>query len=57
MLHGTVQYTLKNGKDASVDWGARAQMAGSGSGLKMRFYQVYLVRLQILCWTVLTDDA
>lgn len=43
MLYGNVRYTLKGGTDVSVDWGARAQMAGTGSDLKMKFYQVYLV--------------
>jgi hypothetical protein len=45
MIYGTVEYVLKDGKKASVEWAARAQMArkeGNGEW-KMGFYQVYLV--------------
>ena len=42
MLFGTVKYVLKNGKEVTVDWAARALMAHAKAGLKMGFYQVYL---------------
>lgn len=45
MLHGTVDYVLKDGgKQVSVDWAARARLVGGEDGqLRMGFYQVYLV--------------
>lgn len=43
MLFGTVDYELKDGKKASVDWSARAHFAQEDGELKMDFYQVYLV--------------
>lgn len=45
MIYGTVDYILKDGKKASVEWAARAQMVQneSSAGWKMEFYQVYLV--------------
>ena len=43
MLFGTVEYELKDGKKASVDWAARAHFAQEDGELKMDFYQVYLV--------------
>lgn len=55
MLYGNVKYTLKNGNDASVDWGARAHFAGSGAKLKMDFYQVYLVRPYAVWHWMLTN--
>ncbi|KAI7544117.1 hypothetical protein KC331_g6995 [Hortaea werneckii] len=42
MLFGTVDYELKDGKKASVDWAARAHFAQEDGALKMDFYQVYL---------------
>ncbi|KAI7105225.1 hypothetical protein KC352_g37164 [Hortaea werneckii] len=42
MLFGTVDYELKDGKKASVDWAARAHFAQEDGELKMDFYQVYL---------------
>jgi hypothetical protein len=45
MIHGTVDYELKDGKRAEdIEWAARARFAGEGGSLKMEFYQVYLVR-------------
>jgi len=44
MLHGTVDYELKDGKRAEdVEWAARARFAAGDGDLKMEFYQVYLV--------------
>jgi hypothetical protein len=47
MLYGWVEYGLKNGKGLEVNWSARAVLVEDESGvegLKMGFYQVYLVR-------------
>ena len=44
MLYGTVGYGLKNGKNAEIDWAARAHLVEIGGSMKMDFYQVYLVR-------------
>lgn len=45
MLHGTVDYDLKDGKSAKdIEWAARARLAAEDGVLKMEFYQVYLVR-------------
>lgn len=45
MLYGTVAYTLKDGRQAGVDWAARANLVKSGDDgkVRMRYYQVYLV--------------
>lgn len=44
MLYGTVEYGLKDGKQASVEWAARAHLVKEEGGVvKMDFYQVYLV--------------
>lgn len=44
MLHGTVDYDLKDGKSAQgIEWAARARLAAEHGSLKMEFYQVYLV--------------
>lgn len=42
MLYGTVAYTLKDGRKATVEWAARANMVKKGESWKMGFYQVYL---------------
>jgi hypothetical protein len=44
MLFGTVNYGLKSGEASSKEWAARAQLANEDGKVKMRFYQVYLVR-------------
>lgn len=43
MLHGTVDYGLKDGRQNSVDWAAHAHLVKEGDVVKMDFYQVYLV--------------
>lgn len=43
MLYGTVDYELKDGKSANVEWAARAHFTNAEGDLKMDFYQVYLV--------------
>jgi hypothetical protein len=46
MLHGTVDYELKDGKRAEgIEWAARARFGTEDGNLKMVFYQVYLVSL------------
>ncbi|KAM0694882.1 hypothetical protein Q7P36_005238 [Cladosporium allicinum] len=43
MLHGTVDYELKDGKKAEgIEWAARARFGSEHGNLKMVFYQVYL---------------
>eukprot|EP00388_Colpodella_angusta_P026010 GDKK01004252.1.p1 GENE.GDKK01004252.1~~GDKK01004252.1.p1 ORF type:complete len:145 (+),score=10.23 GDKK01004252.1:99-533(+) len=42
MLYGTVAYVLKDGRKATVEWSARANLVKEGGGWKMSFYQVYL---------------
>lgn len=44
MLYGTVDYTLKDGRSTVVEWSARAHFIQDDGDLKMRFYQVFLVR-------------
>ena len=48
MLHGTVKFERKDGKTVDpFDWAARAKLKDGGDGLRMNYYQVYLVsRLQ-----------
>ena len=43
MLHGTVDYELKDGRKTNVDWSARSHFTHEDGQLKMDFYQVYLV--------------
>jgi len=43
MLFGTVDYGLKDGRKASVEWAARAHLIKKNDTVKMDFYQVYLV--------------
>jgi hypothetical protein len=47
MLHGTVKYQLKAGGESSVDWAARAHLVKIDGVVKMDFYQVYLVGLNV----------
>ena len=42
MLHGSVDYGLKNGKAVTVEWAGRAELVEEGGKLKMKVYQVYL---------------
>ncbi|KAK5110998.1 hypothetical protein LTR62_005373 [Meristemomyces frigidus] len=42
MLYGTVDYELKDGRKANVDWAARAYFSREGKEVRMDFYQVYL---------------
>ncbi len=41
MLHGTVEYGMKDGTKALKEWAARAKMSKEGGRVKMSFYQVY----------------
>ncbi|XHF97924.1 hypothetical protein AWENTII_001498 [Aspergillus wentii] len=47
MLYGTVRYVLKAdaSREIEVPWAGRVVFDGEGEGLKMKFYQVYLVSL------------
>lgn len=48
MLHGTVDYELKDGKRAEgIEWAARAKLAAENGSLRMSFYQVYLVCITV----------
>lgn len=50
-LNGTVEYGLKNGRDVTIEWAAKAVFVevsvdggeDKASGLRFKFYQVYLV--------------
>jgi len=42
MLYGSVDYGLKNGKELTVQWAARAVLADYEGDLRFKFYQVYL---------------
>lgn len=44
MLHGTVDYELKDGKSTSTIWAARANLTKEDGALRMERYQVFLVR-------------
>lgn len=48
MLYGTVNYGLKDGREATVDWAARAHLVKQDGAVMMDFYQVYLVSLDYL---------
>lgn len=45
MLHGTVKYVLRadTGSEVEVPWAGRVVFSDGAEGVKMRFYQVYLV--------------
>lgn len=43
MLYGTVDYGLKAGGEAGLDWAARAHLVKEDGRVKMDYYQVYLV--------------
>lgn len=49
MLYGTVDYELKDGREASVPWAGRAHLVEEEGQVKMDFYQVYLVSF-LLSW-------
>ncbi|THW76639.1 hypothetical protein D6D17_10423 [Aureobasidium pullulans] len=42
MLYGKVEYSLKDGREATVDWAARAHLVKQDGAVMMDFYQVYL---------------
>ena len=48
MLHGTVDYVLKDDKKASSSWGAKAHFVNEDGELKMDFYQLFLVSKTLL---------
>lgn len=45
MLHGDVDFVLKDDRKVSMSWGAKAHFAKEDGELKMDVYQVFLVRL------------
>ena len=49
MLHGSVDYVLKDGKSTLTSWGAKAHFAKEDGELKMDFYQVFLVGISNDC--------
>lgn len=45
MLYGAVDYVLKNGTEVKgVEWAARAEFNKANGVVRMKYYQVYLVR-------------
>ena len=48
MLHGTVDYVLKDDRKTSTIWAAKAHFAREDGKLKMDFYQVFLVSFEIV---------
>ena len=43
MLHGTVEYTFKDGRTGGVPWAARGHVVKAAEGTyRMDYYQVYL---------------
>lgn len=57
MLHGTVDYELKDGRKTSTSWGARAHFAQEDGEPKMDFYQVYLVSTSLVGLLAILDDV
>ena len=45
MLHGTVDYVLKDDRKTSTSWGAKAHFTKEDGELRMDFYQVFLVSI------------
>jgi hypothetical protein len=43
MLYGVVDYVMKDGEKAGVDWAARGQLVKENGKVKWDYYQVYLV--------------
>jgi hypothetical protein len=43
MLHGVVNYTLKDGRKVEVEWAGKGVLAKEADVWKFAFYQVYLV--------------
>lgn len=49
MLHGTVEYVLKDDRKTDMAWAAKAHFTQEDGELKMDFYQVFLVsQLELL---------
>lgn len=47
MLNGTVALELKNGGKAEIEWAGRMELEKGNDGKhRLKFYQVYLVRIQ-----------
>lgn len=53
MLYGTVSYVLRadaEKNEVEVPWAGRVVFAVDGEEVRMRFYQVYLVRRSLYGW-------
>lgn len=53
MLYGTVSYVLRadaEKNEVEVPWAGRVVFAVDGEEVRMRFYQVYLVRWSLYGW-------
>jgi hypothetical protein len=42
MLHGTVSYQMKDSRQSSTEWSARAVFAVVNEAVRFEFYQVWL---------------
>lgn len=56
MLYGTVALGLKNGAESELEWAGRAQLVKSPTDGKwrMKFYQIYLVGIHIMIFTLIS---
>lgn len=57
MLHGSVDYELKDGKKTSTPWAARANLTKEDGKLVMERYLVFLVSLRILLVEAARSDG
>lgn len=58
MLHGTVSYTLKDGRRCQdVEWAARGTLVESGGEVRWKRYQVYMVCHISLDYTSMKDEG
>ena len=49
MLHGTVSYTLNDGRKCEdVEWAARGTLVTAGDEVKWKSYQVYMVSTVVI---------
>jgi hypothetical protein len=48
MLHGCVDYVLRNGKSVNVEWAGRATLVEHEGRLRFQEYQVYLASLLLI---------
>src|ERR1700761_3500483 len=55
MLYGVVDYVMKDGKKAGVDWAARGQLVKENGRVKWDYYQVYLVGFSVFTHYIWQD--